>query len=70
MTQDSRPQGVVFDLDGLMFNTEDLYDEVSEMLLQRRGCRLTADLKRRMMGLTRACFSADHDRSSRFRRDG
>jgi pseudouridine 5'-phosphatase len=52
MTQDSRPQAVVFDLDGLMFNTEDLYDEVTERLLERRGCRLSADLKRRMMGLT------------------
>lgn len=51
MTQDSRPQAVVFDLDGLMFNTEDLYDEVSEVLLARRGCRLSPDLKRRMMGL-------------------
>jgi pseudouridine 5'-phosphatase len=51
MKQDSRPQAVVFDLDGLMFNTEDLYDQVSEELLDRRGCRYSADLKRRMMGL-------------------
>ena len=43
-------QAVVFDLDGLMFNTENLYDEVGDMLLQRRGHRFTPELKRRMMG--------------------
>jgi HAD superfamily hydrolase (TIGR01509 family) len=43
-------QAVVFDLDGLMFNTEDLYDEVGILLLRRRGREFTADLKRRMMG--------------------
>jgi HAD superfamily hydrolase (TIGR01509 family) len=42
---------VAFDLDGLMFNTEDLYDEVLDALLQRRGQRLTRELKLRMMGL-------------------
>lgn len=52
MTQDSRPQAVVFDLDGLMFNTEDLYDEVCERLLRRRGRFLAPELKRKMMGLT------------------
>jgi pseudouridine 5'-phosphatase len=51
MNQDSCPQAVVFDLDGLMFNTEDLYDEVCELLLQRRGRHFSADLKRKMMGL-------------------
>jgi HAD superfamily hydrolase (TIGR01509 family) len=43
-------QAVVFDLDGLMFNTEELYDDVGEMLLQRRGCHYTAELKREIMG--------------------
>jgi HAD superfamily hydrolase (TIGR01509 family) len=43
-------RAVVFDLDGLMFNTEELYDEVGDMLLQRRGHRFSARLKRRMMG--------------------
>ncbi len=55
MTQDSRPQAVVFDLDGLMFNSEDLYDEVSDQLLRRRGRFLTPELKRKMMGVTELC---------------
>jgi HAD superfamily hydrolase (TIGR01509 family) len=50
MTNPSGIQAVVFDLDGLMFNTEILYDEVGDMLLQRRGHRFTPELKRRMMG--------------------
>jgi HAD superfamily hydrolase (TIGR01509 family) len=43
-------RAVVFDLDGLMFNTEELYDEVGDMLLRRRGHRFSTQLKRRMMG--------------------
>jgi HAD superfamily hydrolase (TIGR01509 family) len=43
-------RGVVFDLDGLMFNTEDLYTEVAEELLGRRGRSVTKDLLDRMMG--------------------
>lgn len=34
-----------------MFNTEDLYDEVGEILLQRRGHHFTRELKLEMMGL-------------------
>ncbi len=41
---------VVFDMDGLMFNTEDLYDLVCDQILQRRGQRFSLDLKLRMMG--------------------
>lgn len=33
-----------------MLNTEDLYDEVTDLLLQRRGTRFTLDLKHAMMG--------------------
>jgi HAD superfamily hydrolase (TIGR01509 family) len=43
-------QAVVFDLDGLMFNTEELHDEVGEILLQRRGCHFSQVLKREIMG--------------------
>jgi HAD superfamily hydrolase (TIGR01509 family) len=50
MTGNSRPTAVVFDLDGLMFNTEDLYDVVGERLLRRRGHDFSPELKRRMMG--------------------
>ncbi len=45
------PQAVAFDLDGLMFNTEDLYDEVGAVILRRRGKEFTSELKRKMMGL-------------------
>lgn len=41
----------MFDLDGLMFNTEDLYDEVGAVILRRRGKEFTSGLKRKMMGL-------------------
>jgi HAD superfamily hydrolase (TIGR01509 family) len=44
-------QAVVFDMDGLMFNTEDVYTEVGTELLRRRGHRFTAELKDAMMGL-------------------
>jgi len=43
-------RAVVFDLDGLMFNTEDLYDLVGARILARRGQQFTAELKRAMMG--------------------
>ena len=43
-------QAVAFDMDGLMFNTEDLYDEVGDTLLLRRGQRFTRELKLEMMG--------------------
>lgn len=43
-------RAVVFDLDGLMFNTEDLYQEVGSTVLARRGCAFTAELLNEMMG--------------------
>ncbi|MDB4372492.1 HAD family phosphatase [Mariniblastus sp.] len=42
---------VAFDMDGLIFNTEDLYDQVGEILLSRRGLKFTRKLKMEMMGL-------------------
>ena len=45
-----RPQAVVFDLDGLIFNTEDLYQEVGGQLLKRRGKVFCGDLLDAMMG--------------------
>lgn len=44
------PRAVVFDLDGLMFNTEDLYQEVGARLLGRRGKRFEIDLLDAIMG--------------------
>lgn len=43
-------QAVAFDMDGLMFNTEDLYDDVGDTLLQQHGQRFTRQLKLEMMG--------------------
>ena len=44
-------RAIVLDMDGLMVNTEDLYDVVGERLLKRRGQTFTLELKRKMMGL-------------------
>src|SRR5262245_54488162 len=43
-------RAVVFDLDGLMFNTEELYQLVGAELLRRRGCEFTQELLDQMMG--------------------
>jgi HAD superfamily hydrolase (TIGR01509 family) len=43
-------KAVVFDLDGLMFNTEDIFNEVGRLVLARRGKELTPDLLQQMMG--------------------
>jgi HAD superfamily hydrolase (TIGR01509 family) len=43
-------RAVTFDLDGLMFNTEELYQEVGGMLLARRGKQFTGELLDKMMG--------------------
>src|SRR5208283_5249367 len=48
---------VTFDMDGLMFNTEDVYTLAGTELLARRGRRFTPELKDAMMGLPpRAAF--------------
>jgi len=43
-------KAVTFDLDGLMFNTEELYQEVGGAILARRGKEFTAELMDKMMG--------------------
>lgn len=50
MNSNSPLQAVVFDLDGLMFNTEDLYDIVGQRILERRGHQFDSILKNAMMG--------------------
>jgi HAD superfamily hydrolase (TIGR01509 family) len=45
------PRAVVFDMDGLMFNTEDVYTIVGAELLRRRGHVFTQELKKAMMGM-------------------
>lgn len=49
-TRDSAVKAVVFDLDGLMFNTEELYVRVMQELLRRREKEFTWELIDQMMG--------------------
>jgi len=51
MTFEKPIQAVVFDLDGLMFNTEDLYQDVGAELLRRRGREITGPLLDATMGV-------------------
>ncbi|HWB08755.1 MAG TPA: HAD family phosphatase [Pirellulales bacterium] len=44
------PAAAVFDLDGLLFNTEELYQQVGSELLRRRGHEFGAELLHAMMG--------------------
>ena len=54
MTQFVMPQtplrAVTFDLDGLMFNTEEMYQEVDRIILARRGKPPSNELLDQMMG--------------------
>ena len=50
MSQFPRPRAVVFDLDGLMFNTEELYQFVGTEILRRRDKTFDAGLLDAMMG--------------------
>ena len=44
-------EAVIFDMDGLMFNTEDIYNVVGDTILKPRGHEFTRELKLLMMGL-------------------
>lgn len=46
-------EAVVFDMDGLMFDSEPLYFEVGRQVLARRGKEMTRELANAMMGLRR-----------------
>ena len=43
-------RAVAFDMDGLLFNTEHLYDHVSTEIVGKRGRQVDPQLIRRMMG--------------------
>jgi pseudouridine-5'-monophosphatase len=47
---ETRLKAVVFDLDGILANTEDLYDEACSTVLGRRGLTYDAPLREQMMG--------------------
>ena len=44
--------GVIFDLDGLLFNTEDVFLAAGTTYLHRRGYQFDIDLRNQMMGRT------------------
>lgn len=44
-------QAIAFDMDGLMLNTEDLYEQVGHILMQRRGKRYREEVRSQMIGL-------------------
>lgn len=50
MTRSSRIEAVAFDLDGLLVNTEELYQHVGSELLRRRGRTFEPELLDAMMG--------------------
>ncbi len=53
----SAPHAVVFDMDGLMFNTEDVYHCVGTELMRRRGREYSRELSDAIMGRpAQACF--------------
>ncbi|MFN9719993.1 MAG: HAD family hydrolase [Planctomycetota bacterium] len=50
MSGSPKIRAVVFDLDGLMLNTEDVFELAGVELLARRGLQMTDDIRRGMMG--------------------
>ena len=44
-------RGVAFDMDGLLLNTEDLYEYVGSELMRRRGKAYREEVRRKMIGL-------------------
>ena len=45
-------EAVVFDLDGVLVRTEEIWDEVREALVRERGGRYDAEAQRAMMGMS------------------
>lgn len=43
-------RAVVFDMDGLMLNTEDIFDLAGKQLLERRGMIMTDEIRHAMLG--------------------
>jgi pseudouridine-5'-monophosphatase len=47
-------KGVAFDMDGLLLNTEDLYQQVGIELMRRRGKEYREEVRKKMIGLPAA----------------
>ncbi len=43
-------RAVVFDMDGLMLNSEDVFELAGNQLLERRGLQMTSEIRRQMLG--------------------
>ena len=50
MSRLERIRAVVFDLDGTMLNTEDIFEDAGQQLMQRRGLTMTREIRRSMLG--------------------
>jgi HAD superfamily hydrolase (TIGR01509 family) len=50
MSMDVEIRAVVFDLDGTMLNTEDIFEEAGQQLMVRRGLQMTDSIRRAMLG--------------------
>ncbi|MEY3172877.1 MAG: hypothetical protein RLZZ436_790 [Planctomycetota bacterium] len=46
----SRFKAVVFDLDGTLLNTEDIFEEAGSQLMSRRGLQMTPQIRQAMLG--------------------
>jgi HAD superfamily hydrolase (TIGR01509 family) len=46
------PEAVVFDLDGVLIQTEEIWDEVREAFVRERGGRYDVEAQRAMMGMS------------------
>jgi len=44
-------KAIAFDMDGLILNTEDLYDQVGTILMERRGREYREEVRQQMIGL-------------------
>lgn len=44
-------RAIAFDMDGLILNTEDLYDQVGTILMERRGREYREEVRQQMIGL-------------------
>jgi len=51
-TTNERPEirAVVFDMDGLMLNTEDIFELAGQRLMERRGLNMTDEIRQSMLG--------------------